>query len=68
MNDFTKEELYDLESTILNCRLYMGIDTWDKDLLLKIQGMIENYCDHIWTDGSGNNIFCGLCHIHGGKR
>lgn len=46
MNDFTKEELYSLESTIKNMRLYSGIDLWDEELLIKIQSLIDNYCEH----------------------
>ena len=47
MNDFTKEELYSLESTIKNMRIYSGIELWDEELLIKIQSMLDNYkCKH----------------------
>jgi len=34
----------------------------------RIKGMIENYCEHIWTDGSGNVMFCGKCQILGNRK
>jgi uncharacterized protein with PIN domain len=37
MNDFTKEELYDLQSVC---------DVCNNPLMLKIQSMIDNYCEH----------------------
>lgn len=39
MNDFTKEEL-----GIIYCNLCINPKT--KDILIKLQSMIENYCDH----------------------
>jgi hypothetical protein len=39
MNDFTKEELEQIEY----CMLYAGMD--DELVLLKIQSMIDNYCE-----------------------
>ncbi len=45
MNDFTKEELEQLKSNILNMRLFTDIDIWDENLLIKLQSLIENYCD-----------------------
>ena len=71
MNDFTKEELEQIKFD-----MEMGLTRFDAsftdemylDLKTKIQSMIDNYCDHLWTDGSGNNIFCAKCHILGGKR
>lgn len=67
MNDFTKQELQ---------RIIEGVTWWlDGDehlpslaLIDKIQLLIDNYCDHIWTDGSGNHIFCTKCNNNGGKR
>jgi hypothetical protein len=46
MNDFTKEELRNLISTISTVRIYTDIDNYDDDLYNKIQSMIENYCEH----------------------
>ena len=62
MNDFTKEELQNL----LGMAKSIPID--DRILILKLESMIDNYCDHTWTDGSGNMIFCSKCHVYGGKR
>lgn len=63
MNKLTKEELRKL--------LYgLGFinDIPCTVLENKIQSMIDLYCDHIWTDGSGSHIYCALCHAYGGKR
>lgn len=46
MNDFTKEELEQFKSNILNIRIYTEIENYDEDLLEKIQSMIDNYCKH----------------------
>ena len=46
MNDFTREELESLESTIKNMRIYTEIDNYDEDLMIKIQYLIDNYCEH----------------------
>ncbi len=62
MSDFTKEELMHLSY----CVSSRPMD--DLILIKKLQSMIDNYCDHIWTDGSGNMIFCGKCQAYGGKR
>lgn len=45
MNDFTKEELESLISTIKSLRVYTEINNWDEDLEIKIQSMIDNYRD-----------------------
>ena len=66
MNDFTKEELESMQSTILSMRIYTEIDTWDEELLCKIQSMIDNYdskefsCEHCGCLRSKNfpNAFC----------
>lgn len=46
MNDFTKEELESIITTIKSLRVYTEIENWDEDLLEKIQSMIDNYCEH----------------------
>lgn len=66
MNDFTKKEL----EYFLACMKPFHF-LWQDDPLeleTKLQSMIDNYCEHIWTDGSGNMIFCAKCNIHGGRR
>ncbi len=57
MNEFTKEELYSLESTIKTVRAYTDIELWDEELLIKIQSLIENYCEHKWI----NATYCEKC-------
>ena len=68
MNDFTKEELLYMK----NCMhaLFDGLKEPPGVISMcsKLQFMIDNYCDHKWTDGIGNHIYCGLCHADGGKR
>ena len=64
MNDFTKEELKHILKIMDHCYL----DGYGQELGQKIQSLIDNYCDHIWTEGSGNHIFCGKCRIKGGRR
>jgi len=71
MNDFTKEELK-LIRTGMRCVVTFVAVKDDyitaNNLLDKIQAMIDNYCEHIWTDGGGTHIHCAKCHIEGGKR
>ena len=70
MNEFTKEELQEIR----RCLKYMingGVTPYScktLELKKKLQSLIDNYCEHIWTDGSGNHIYCGLCQAYGGKR
>lgn len=62
MNDFTKQELIDLESCVI---------LWDlgplKDkhyLLAKLKDMIDNYCEHEWENQCCecvDNMFCSKC-------
>ncbi len=63
MNDFTKEELEDLECTIKSLQIYLGNDCYDEELLFKIQTMIANYCEHNGdtTKTDGEPIMCCLC-------
>lgn len=70
MNDLTKEELQHLKACV-SCTLLTGyspsVQICD-DLYVKLQSLIDNYCDHTWTDGSGNHIYCASCQAYGGKR
>ncbi len=59
MNDFTKEEL-----AIIYCNLCVNPKT--KDILIKLQSMIDNYCEHhervSTSDENGNLLIqCGRC-------
>jgi hypothetical protein len=64
MNDFTKEEL---EYLFRKFMLTNG-DDFEHNLEAKLRSKIDSYCEHIWTDGSGNMIFCSKCQVYGGKR
>jgi UDP-N-acetylglucosamine transferase subunit ALG13 len=61
MNDFTKGELYEILALL-------GIECEKFDVYNKIQSMIDNYCEHIWSEGSGNLLFCFKCQAYVGKR
>lgn len=56
VNEFTKEELQSIASTIGSVRVYTDIPNWDEELLIKIESMIEKYhldkddCQHV-ADG-----------------
>jgi len=69
MNDFTKEELEDIRNSL---GIWIRSENANPQSIIslrdKIQSMIDNYCEHMWTDGSGNNIFCAKCQMHAGKR
>lgn len=65
MNDFTKDELDTLRRAL---KYYLPQHNGESDLKSKIQSMIDSYCEHTWTDGSGNQIFCAKCHQSIGKR
>lgn len=56
MNDLTKEEL-----GIIACNLCVNPKT--KDILRKLESMINNYCDHEWRKGVHlfNDIYCIKC-------
>ena len=65
MNEFTKEELITIEycldnfiQTIINDE----IENKCIDVLIKIQSMIDNYCEHEWHSG-GNRpwLHCIKC-------
>lgn len=54
MNDFTKEELKELIYALDCCHsVPVGVDS--PILMLKIQSMIDNYCDHKYK-------YCGEFH------
>jgi hypothetical protein len=74
MNDFTKEELKDMADGLsVMWGEYVGVseqddlDRWHA-LRDRLVSLIDNYCNHIWTDGSGNHIFCDKCQAYRGKR
>ena len=60
MNDFKKDELENI---------MCALDLWNlkhicsdmKNVQLKIQSMIDNYCEHKWEGFTTNNIRCKKC-------
>jgi hypothetical protein len=61
MNDFTKEEL-----VIIYCNLCVNTKT--KDILIKLQSMIDMYCEHEWKHCYDKSEYdecekCGLCEL-----
>jgi hypothetical protein len=50
MNEFTKEELQSIVSSIKSLRIYTEIENWEEELLDKVQTMIDNYCEHEWEN------------------
>lgn len=63
MNEFTKEEL-----RLLRTCLTKQLHDVHYPLEDKLTLMIENYCEHLYTEGSGNHIVCARCHKSFGKR
>jgi len=68
MNDFTKDELEELESSLI-FKMDRFIPIPEKrthDLLDKIQSLIHIYCEHEWryvigNDGFAKNMKCRKC-------
>ncbi len=58
MTDFTKDELESLLSTIKSLRVYTEIVNWDEDLEIKIQSMIDNYCEHEFIPAIEEYVDC----------
>jgi len=61
MNDFTKEELvYLLKAWSRGNPIYCNPDLVN-DIYIKIQSMIENYCDHEPSDKYPNDFKWQIC-------
>lgn len=71
MNDFTKEEL---ENIIDGVNLLISTGSCDcewnnkiKSLKIKLQSMIDNYCEHKWANSCCNcpmeSIYCEKCDL-----
>lgn len=65
MNDFTKEELEYIQDIIalyyrnplIECKV-------NEDLLIKLESIIDNYCDHTWflyISSKGSALRCHKC-------
>jgi hypothetical protein len=63
MNDFTKEELYKICAIVTSHFCDIGIPTVDKELINKIESMIDNYCEHnkMSFDGDVYGYSCKNC-------
>ena len=69
MNEFTKEELEELNSMI-HRYMYACIDVTRTNILhKKIQSMIDNYCEHEWehTKATANYLDCFKCKCKVGR-
>ena len=62
MNEFTKEELYEIKKCISYFDEYRIIG-FHHNLLDKTQSMIDNYCEHEWRcwDDEHNTRECIKC-------
>lgn len=65
MNDFTKDELKDIQDVL---RLWVLKDTESsiREISNKIESMIDHYCGHDWRKGEHlfNDIYCSKCDEH----
>ena len=61
MNNFTKEELDELRSS--RCYHLDNNFPYEDSLFMKIQSMIDNYCEHetTYTDYDSQPIRCKKC-------
>lgn len=65
MNDFTKEELTVLQQAFKgSCKAFAN-DKFDAALEIKIQSMVDSYCDHEWENiccqCTLDKIYCHKC-------
>lgn len=63
MNDFTKEELEEIQEIARHC-CKQGINTIHNltyYVKIKAQTMIDNYCEHEWEGFTIRNIRCMKC-------
>jgi len=63
MNDFTKEELTDLESCVFYwLSSVAGNNDKDKEpLFIKLKNLIDNYCEHDTYETSALIKLCSKC-------
>jgi hypothetical protein len=68
MNDFTKEELSMMADGIvfIKSQCKMSDETRNNIHILdeKLCSMIDNYCEHVWTDDSEGTDVCEKCGYH----
>jgi hypothetical protein len=61
MNDFTKEELRNLYKCVRLTEMQHGECSDLDNLKLKIQSMIDNYCDHEFYEHNRLGSICKKC-------
>lgn len=63
MNDFTKEELIVLQQAFTGACKVFSNDEFDSALEIKIQSMIDNYCEHDdkWACCTCRTFICEQC-------
>lgn len=69
MNDFTKEELQELLYA-LDCCHITPVGVKSPPLMLKIQSILDNYCEHsekTYSRKTGKPV-CPICHHHFGDN
>lgn len=67
MTDFTKEELIDIFECVSHFKMASargGFSYYD-DLTDKVESLIDNYCEHQFTEEQNGFLYCHLC---GAKR
>lgn len=64
MNDFTKEELKYLYEAAETEVKYFNDGHIGHSVLLKLQSMIDNYCEHEWRSSAIDAIYCPHCQKH----
>jgi len=64
MNEFTKEELYDLQSwgdAYTSYDVESDVYAMHAPLLNKIQSLIDNYCEHKWIPHRIEDVILYWC-------
>lgn len=67
MNDFTKIELIALEDAMQQRVIDIPPPNGESPLLIKLQSMIEKYCEHKWDNsccGCTKGIYCEKCWVN----
>jgi hypothetical protein len=68
MSEFTKEELIIIREGLLWRDAHILPSQRPVKLQNKIESLLDNYCEHTWTEGGGTQLYCTKCHIFGGSR
>ncbi len=64
MNDFTKEELEHIAILFKFTEVAYPDYKLNEDLWVKVETMIDNYCEHQWRSSAINAIYCVYCQKH----